>query len=324
MDTVTILRELSRRRRALVGVGTIALLAGILVLYQVSFPPKLTSRKYQVGVATANILVDTPNSQVVDVAPRGSDTLGGRASLLANVMVDGVVKAAIARSAGLNPSKLAGVSMSAADPPATVPTNPRAPVLTTQVVTLNDGSDLPMIEVRAQAMDAATATKLATAAVTGLRTYIASRAAAQRIPDAQRLQITGLGVPQVQTAARGPTYTLALAVVIIVFGLGCGCILLVVNLRRSWRAAEDREHAGAGEPATQRVHEPPVVPVVRRDGERRRVHSESQRPFTHSNGDRLPHRWLSAVGPTVAETRLRSDEDPDDDERQAGAEIRPR
>ena len=100
MDTVTILRELWRRRSLVLGVGIVAVLVGLLIMYQATFPPK--PRQHSVGVATTSILVDTPSSAVVDVAPKGSDTLGVRANVLASVMVDGDVKAEIAQAAGLN------------------------------------------------------------------------------------------------------------------------------------------------------------------------------------------------------------------------------
>jgi hypothetical protein len=236
------LRELWRRRLLVAVVAVIAALAGILVLYQISFPPKLTSRKYDVGVATTSILVDTPRSQVVDVDPKGADTIGARASLLASLMADGDVKDQIARTAGLNPNDLAGVTTSVTDGTSTQPKDPRAPVLTTQVVTQNDGFNLPIIEVQAQARDATTAAKLAAASVTGLRSYLASTAAVQRIPDAHRVHITGLGVPQAQTSTRGPSTILGLAAGIGVFALGCLCILGGVGFARRWRAASAGEH----------------------------------------------------------------------------------
>jgi hypothetical protein len=238
MDTVTILRDLWRRRILVLGVGVVALLAGAAVLYQL---PSLKSRQYNVGVATTSILLDTPSSQVVDVAPRGSDTLGVRATLLASLMVDGVVKQSIAQSAGLNPNNLVGNATSATDQPVTHPNNRDAPVLTTQVVTDNDGSQLPIIEVQAQAANAATAAKLANASVVGLRSYLDSKAAVEKIPDAQRLQVTGLGVPQAHTAVKGPGAILGFLVVFLVFGLGCGGILGVAALMHGWRAAAARE-----------------------------------------------------------------------------------
>src|ERR1700754_3007856 len=69
MDTVKILRDLWRLRPVVAGVLVFAMLAGAAVVFKL---PSLESRKYEVGVATARLLVDTPNSQVVEVAPKGS------------------------------------------------------------------------------------------------------------------------------------------------------------------------------------------------------------------------------------------------------------
>jgi hypothetical protein len=243
MDTVTILRDLWRHRFVVVAVYLVALLAGLAVIYKISFlPPSLKSRNYEVGVATARILVDTPSSQVVEVAPKGSDTLGVRANLLASLMVDGVVKSAIARRAGLEPNKLIGVTDAATEPgPVSAPPGPRAFVLTTKVLTNNSGDQLPIIELDAQAPDRAGAARLAGATIAGLRDYLDSRAALQAVPDADRLQVTGLGAPQATTQVRGPAKVLAVAAVILVFALGCAAILGVLALVRGWRAAAARE-----------------------------------------------------------------------------------
>ena len=253
MDTVTILRELWRRRLLVAGVGIVAVLVGTALLYTVSYPIKLESRRYEVGIATASILVDTPSSQVVDVAPKGSDTLGMRANLLASVMVDGVVKAAIAGNAGLDPKDLVGISTSAQDQPATRPRDHRVPVLTTKVVTDNDGAELPIINVETQASDAEVATKLASAAVVGLQDYLNSTAAAQKIPDAKRLNVSELGQPQAHIVTRGPTNIIGLAVVILVFALGCAGILAGVGLSRGWRAAAALEREQRGDPSPDGV-----------------------------------------------------------------------
>ncbi len=248
LDTVTILRDLWHRRLLVVAVAIVAVLAGMAVVYKVTVPPTFESRKYEVGVATASILVDTPNSQVVEVAPKGSDTLGVRANLLASLMTDGEVKAAIARGAGLDPDDLVASSTSTRDQAVTKPKSRYAPMLTTSVVTDNDGVELPIIGIEAQARDATTAAKLADAAVVGLRDYLDSTAAAQRIPDAKRLKVSGLGETQAQTVARGPKNLVALAVVLLVFGLGCAAILAGLALRRGWRAAVEAEDRQAGDP----------------------------------------------------------------------------
>ena len=114
--TVTILRELWQRRIYVGVAAVVAILVGVMLAYRLSLPPE--SRQYDVGMASAHILVDTPQSQVVDVSPRGSGSLGTRANLLANLMTEGEVKAAIARRAGLRPNELlAGVDAGTGLPP---------------------------------------------------------------------------------------------------------------------------------------------------------------------------------------------------------------
>jgi hypothetical protein len=238
MDSVTILRDLWRLRRAVVIVALLALITGTTVLYKVSFPPNLESRRYDVGLATARILVDTPSSQVVEVAPKGSDTLGVRANLLASLMADGVVKAAIARRAGLPPKELVGISEAATEPaPVSKPPGRRDFALTTRVLTNTGGDQLPIIEIEAQAPDRASAARLGSAAIEGLRDYLDTTAASQQVPDADRLQVTGLGAPQAEVSARGPGPVFAIVVMILVFGLGCGLLLLALSVARKWRAA---------------------------------------------------------------------------------------
>ena len=253
MNTVTILRDLWSLRRVVATMALLAVVAGTAVMYKISFPPDIQGRRYEVGIATARILVDTPSSQVVEVAPKGSDSLGVRANLLASLMVDGVVKSAITRRAQLPPSKLIGITDTESEPsPAsTKPPGRRALVLKTHVATNADGAQLPIIEVEAQAPDRATARRLGSAAIDGLRDYLDSKAAQQRIPNVDRLQLTGLGAPQVTTQGRGPTAVMAVAVAVIVFLLGCAWILGMLALSRAWRAATVREQLEADAPAQE-------------------------------------------------------------------------
>ena len=208
MDIVTILRDLWRSRRYVVGVCILAVVAGLSVVYKL---PGLESRRFDVGVASARVLIDTPSSQVVNVAPRGSDTTAARADLLATLMVDGVVKSTIAQNTGLVPSKLIGITQAATDPsaagptPVSVPSGPSAYVLSTQILTNSAGEELPIIALDTQAPTQAQAARLATSAMNGLRDYLNSKAALQRVPDADRLQVNGLGAPQSSTVTRGPS-----------------------------------------------------------------------------------------------------------------------
>jgi hypothetical protein len=252
METVAILRALWRRRGLVAAALLTALLVGFASAYHVSLPPRLESRSYEVGIATSRILVDTPSSQVVEVSPRGGDTLGTRAGLIASLMIDGPVKAAIARRAGLRPDQFDGISESGgAGSPAVPPPGPRSRVLMTRVVINASGDDLPIIQIEAHAADATRAAKLAEAAVTGLRDYLNSKAAVQRVPDAKRLRVAGLGAPQARDVTRGPRRLFVLIVAIFVFVAGCGAIVVGSKLASAWRAASDEEQAG-DEPAEDR------------------------------------------------------------------------
>ena len=77
MEFVTILRELWRQRALVLAGAALAIALGLMTAYKVSLaPPKLESRQYRVGVASARMLIDTPDSQVVDLEPKGADGLG--------------------------------------------------------------------------------------------------------------------------------------------------------------------------------------------------------------------------------------------------------
>jgi hypothetical protein len=205
-------------------------------------PPQ--SRKYEVGTASARLFVDTPKSQVVEVSPRGSEALGARASLLSAFMTEGDVKAAIARRAGLRPRDL--LTPAESDPDvAPAGAEGRHPsevyLLSTHLVTNPSGEPLPIIEIEAQAPDAARARQLATSAVTGLRAYLDSKAASEQVSDARRLRVMGLGVPQVRTDIRGPGRVVAIAATLFVFLAGCAGIIAFVALARGWREADEEQ-----------------------------------------------------------------------------------
>jgi hypothetical protein len=193
MQTVTILRQLWRFRVLTAVIGVVAILAGGLVVYN---PSSLQSRQYQVGVATARILVDTPDSQVVDVMPKGADALGVRANLLSNLMVDGVVKAQIAHRAGISPDSFYGIAESGSGPKPKVPSGRKVVMLKTRLLTQSDGTPLPIIEIEATAPDTARATALADGAVTGLQDYLNTKAAEQKVSDGSRLRVSGIGIAQ--------------------------------------------------------------------------------------------------------------------------------
>jgi capsular polysaccharide biosynthesis protein len=234
VDLILILRELWRRRLLVVLIALAAIAVGWVVGFQPSFPPK--SRSYTVGIATARVLVDTPQSQVVEVAPKGSETLGSRASVLANLMVDGELKDAIAKRAGLEPKQLIAQTQASGGPVAIIPIGPKDRSLTTGVLINSDLAQLPIIKIESQAPTVKEAAKIADA-VTALGEYLDSKANVEGISSARRLQVSGLGAAQVHEATRGPGKVMALAAALLTLLAGCALVLMVSALVRGWRLA---------------------------------------------------------------------------------------
>lgn len=271
METVTpILRDLWQRRRLVALFGLVAFLLAMLVAFRPGLPPK--SRAYRVGEGHLQILVDTPASQVVDVASADPAALGGRAGLLATLMVGGDVKQTIAAAAKLRPQQLIAVSSSSTAPTTTsasAVSNPLAYVLKTSVVSTDVGDQLPIIEIDTQAPDARSAAALANAAATGLTQYLDARANREGVPQRKRLQVRSVGVAQARDVVKGSGKLIAAGVAVVVFGLLCGSMLLLIAVKRSWRALDDhdeyRAHRHFADPhdhASDLRHPAPVVPIA--------------------------------------------------------------
>ena len=259
MELVKILREVWSQKRLVAIVLIVAALTGLLLAYHPAFPPQ--SRQYRVSIASSNILVDTSNSQVVDVGEHGPDLpiLAGRANLLGNLMTAGPLKNAIAKRGGISPDDLVVVPPANAETPGVAP----VPVKTSQsgkvpdaeaiILTLSTDSTLPILHVVAQAPDPDTARKLSGGTIVELQNYLGSVAASQKIPRAHQLVMRQFGTPVVGTATRGLPRSLALAAAMIVALLGCAAIVGGSWFIRSWRQIEEAERVASagGTPTTE-------------------------------------------------------------------------
>jgi hypothetical protein len=274
MGAVAILRQLWRRR-LLVSVGVaFALIVGTVMVYRVNLglPPTFESRQYDVGVASAELLVDSPSSQVVDLSggrvATDVNALSGRARLLANLMVTSPLKDQIARRAGINPRTFTA-SVPTLNGPAPPP-SPLAPGKTSpwaNSLTVSFNEELPIITAVSQAATPDSAARISTAAVAQLGTYLKSVAAIQRVPYANQLVISPLGRARSGLVQHGPSRIFALAAVILLVAVWCAGIVLLSRLARDWRqAAADEQLAEhdekpAGSPPAGTGEGRPVVDV---------------------------------------------------------------
>lgn len=268
MDAVRILRQLWRFR-VLVAVGlALALTVGISLTYRVGLgvPPTFESRQYPVGIASAEVLVDSPNSQVIDLG--NSETkadvtsLNARARLLADLVATSPLKDRIARRAGIAPDQLIAIRPSVgpvSDPTpletgATVSTgDPRAQILSVRV-----HESLPIIGADTQAPDPATAARISDAAVAELDLYLKNAASAGAVPEARKLLVEPLGPARSSLVTRGPRRTTAVITAVLLFLVWCGGILISSTLARNWRQASEQALSGPEPDAT----DPTPVPSL--------------------------------------------------------------
>jgi hypothetical protein len=246
MDLITALRALWRGRLFVVIATVVAVCAGLVVAYRVSpqIPPKLESRQYKVALGTVNVLVDTPDSQVIDLSPNGADAVGTRATLLASIISTSPVKNAIAARVGERADQLvvlgpqAGGGTSApSGAAAAVAANGRE----AQIISIRTDPTLPVISIDTQAPTAEGAIRLADGAAAGLQDYLSTVVKTQKVPRARRLVLRQLGTPEVGISVRGPRKAYGVALALFLLVLACGVIVLLPGIVRALRAAADEE-----------------------------------------------------------------------------------
>jgi hypothetical protein len=253
MAFLAIIRDLWRHRR-LVFLGTlIALAAMVLVMFRVSFEGglKLESRKYEVGVASTAMQIDSTSSQAIDlgdpdVLEVDVAMLAARAKLMANLLVTRPFRESIARDSGVAPDTLITELSSTTDegepPPVASDVKVDRDDPAANIVALQTSETVPIITVNAQAPTQRTASRLATSTVTALRDYLLRLNSERNVPPDRKLVMRELGQPTATISRRGPGTTQAVAIFIVLLGLSCGSVLAFAALSRAlWQqtAADD-------------------------------------------------------------------------------------
>jgi hypothetical protein len=236
-SAVITLRELWRRRLLVLAAALIAASVGVMVAYRPGLPPE--SRQYHVGLASTDVLIDTPNSQVVSLKsdPEEGNKLEGRASLLASVIAANPLRTEIAHRSGVDPNSLAAVppTTDAGPSPLSTAATKTPTGATAHVLTLHVDTTLPIISVVAQAPDTETAARLSNGAVAVLKDHLRSVATTQKVPHARQLVVKQLGAARTAKVTRGPRRLYALLLGILIFTLACAAILMIPRLARGWR-----------------------------------------------------------------------------------------
>ena len=257
------------RRRLIVAVGLcVAFMAALLITYRLSsvIPPQIESRHYQAGIASTELLVDSPRSQVVDLGGEnevGGDMLGTatdliglstRAHLIANLMANSPLKERIAGAAGIAQQRLVVTEPSGDGPDPTALPAPKTTVRDdrrTTVMDLSVNETLPIISISVRAPDAATARRAASAAASELRTHLATLAAAGSVPGARQLTVSQVGPASSETIVKGPRRLFSIVAFLLLASLWCIVVLLSGRIAKIWRWLLAESAGGTASPPTR-------------------------------------------------------------------------
>lgn len=238
MELMSVLRVLARRR-VLVLLGIVAAaVGGFAATGAISFGP-FGSPKRHSSVAHAQMQIDTPKSQIVDLEANTS-AIGTQTVMLADRLPKADVLAAIARTAGIAPSRLAVLPTDAAQPAWVSPLATRAAEMasTTErayVLKVTATGDFPVITVEAAGPRRATVARLARAPTTVLQRMTADGAANPQ----RRLSVRALGPVEFDDdVVSGGRHALVGALVFVVLAvMWCFAIVMATGVARWWRTA---------------------------------------------------------------------------------------
>jgi hypothetical protein len=193
----------TRLRGRYLAAFVIAAAAAVLSVYQVSlFPPGGHSRHWEIGTASTTLLIDTPQSDILNLHASTDEfgSLQARAALIGNLMATDPVKAQIARLVGIPPSRIQVTSPVTANVPQTL-TEPGSGASASDLLASADHYKLqlqvdptvPVLHIYAQAPSGGAAVDLANDSVKGLKQYLASLTDREGLNPAAHVDLTQLG-----------------------------------------------------------------------------------------------------------------------------------
>jgi hypothetical protein len=247
MTVVAKLRARLQRRSRLVAAVGVGMLLAILTLYRVTLlPPSLHARALNVAAASTTLMVDTKHPISTDLAAHNNsmEALSVQTNLIGAVMVTDPVLDEIGRIAGVNPLDIQATAPVTSDVPRTE-IEPNSGGNATALIQAPDhyklqvqvDPNIPIIHVYTQAPTATEAIRLASASVTGLRTYLSDLSTRETVNLSDQIQVIQLG------AVRGGVvnHSAAKELALLAFITGCAATLfgfrLAARFRTGWRLA---------------------------------------------------------------------------------------
>lgn len=238
------------------GVGislALALLAAVWSIEKISLtPPGLAPRSLEMATAATHVIVDTPDSTMIDLR-QDTYSLAGlvtRAVVLGNVIASTSVEARIAQRANV-PFGLLRIQPPLMPQQASLPVNSQNDRKVTDILRSNDqyrvqidaDPTVPMLDIYAQTPTAQSAAALANAAVDELKAYVTGLATTQGTPAKDQIRLVQLGRATGVVINPGVQFQVALLVFVLTFLASCASVIFIARIRAGWRLAAVSERA---------------------------------------------------------------------------------
>lgn len=244
MDAAQVLRELWRRKWWLAVAAIAAAAFATTVAFNVSFRPlpHLQSKSFEYGAATSQLVLDSAPGPLVDI--RGDlEPLAIRAQAYSQLIETPEVLKAVAQRLRISPDRITALAAGAGQQ---VERSNRV-VAEQRVFRLSTsaGSDLPFINLFAQAPSRDEALAFVDAVVVEFKSYLERQQRARGVPVGDRVQVRSLGPAQGGTVNEGADRTIVLLTLIGGFLAGCFAIVTISGIANSWRTLNRMDASGA-------------------------------------------------------------------------------
>lgn len=231
----------------------LAVFASIWSIQKISLlPPKLSPRSLEMATATAHVIVDTPDSMMIDLRQDTYDitALTNRAVVLGNIIASTSVEGKIAQEAKV-PIQLLRIQAPLTPHQASPPVNSQTARHVSDIlksmdqyrIEIDANPTVPMLDLYAQTPTARSAAALANAAVDQLKAYLSSLASTQKTPAKDQIRLVQLGRATGTVINQGVKLQVAVLAFILTFLACCATVIVVDRVRSGWRHQAMAERA---------------------------------------------------------------------------------
>jgi hypothetical protein len=249
------IRKLWRLKMSVLISLALALFAAAWSTHKISvFPPKLAPRSLEMATAVAHVLVDTPDSMMIDLRQDTYDiaSLTNRAVLLGNVIASTSVETKIAQRADV-PLQLLRIQAPLTPQQSSPPENSQNARHVDDIVKSTDqyrleidaNPTVPMLDIYAQTPTASSAAALANSAVDELRLYLAHLATTQATPSKDQIRLVQLGRATGTVINQAVQIQVALLAFVLTFLASCASMIFLHRVRAGWRLEALSERAAS-------------------------------------------------------------------------------